>query len=72
MIFKEGCALNGTFKMNLIHLAKHLHLDLSQQVPPKEHPCLKVLLRVRQRRNCLKCPALVLDTLICLKMNGTR
>ena len=30
MISVEGCALNGIFEMNPIHLVKHLHLDLSQ------------------------------------------
>ena len=28
--FAEVCALNGTFMMNLMYFAKHLHLDLSQ------------------------------------------
>ena len=43
----------------------------SPWVPPIGYPCLEVF-RVRQRRNCSKCLALVLDKLICLKMNGMR
>ena len=33
MIFAEGCALNDTFEINLIHLVEQLHLDLSQHGP---------------------------------------